>query len=127
MKILKIILGILFLLFAYFQLNDPDPLIWVSIYVLIGIMSLASAFNISSRYAILGAMVICLVGGLVSFPGVWDYVTNQDGKTIMEGMSNDKPYIEQTREFGGLLIGLLALTFLYIQDRKKTVSTRTAT
>ncbi len=119
MKILQFILAALFFLFAFFQFNDPDPIIWVSLYVIVGLFSLAGALGYYNKYALIGAMVVCLVGGILTFPGVMDYITNQDGYTIMEGMSNDRPYIELTREFGGLIITLGTLVFLYFQGKKK--------
>jgi len=119
MKIIQFILAALFFLFAYFQFNDPDPIIWVSLYILVGILSLAGGLGFYNKYAIIGTMVISVIGGIITFPGVVDYMTNQEGYTILEGMSNDRPYIELTREFGGLLITLGALTFLYFQARKK--------
>ncbi|HYI78522.1 MAG TPA: transmembrane 220 family protein, partial [Chryseolinea sp.] len=32
MRIVNFILAVLFLLFAFVQINDPDPVIWILIY-----------------------------------------------------------------------------------------------
>ena len=118
MRILQLILSILFLLFAYFQFNDPDPLIWVSLYIIVAILLFLGFLGKYIRPLTLGLMALCVIGFILTFPGVFDYITNQDGYTIMEGMSNEKPYIEETREFGGLLIIFLALFFNFRQSGK---------
>ena len=37
-KALNISLAILFFLFAYVQLNDPDPVIWFSVYFIVALL-----------------------------------------------------------------------------------------
>lgn len=102
----------LFLLFAWFQLNDPDPHLWVSFYLLLsglGVLKLMGNLRNTFRWFAMGVCVVLLIQTL---PGLWDYLTNQEGYTITEVMSNDKPWIELSREFGGAFIGLLAVVFL---------------
>ncbi|MFK7970059.1 MAG: transmembrane 220 family protein [Bacteroidia bacterium] len=112
MKIYAAVLVALFGLFAWFQFNDPDPLIWVSFY---GMLALLAGLKLAERLKNVYrwfAMGVCTVLLVQTFPGLWDYFTNQEGYTITEVMSNDKPWIELSREFGGALIGLLAILFL---------------
>lgn len=119
MKIVHFVLAALFFLFAYFQLNDPDPILWVAIYGMTAILFLLSGLGKSYPGIDLIMLGACLHGLIRTAPGLWDYITNQDGYTIMQGMSYDKPYIEETREFGGLLIAAIALYFLYKQSTNK--------
>lgn len=118
MKITHIVLAILFALFAYFQFNDPDAWLWIGIY---GIMAVIAGLAATGRFylPLIGVVaLICLYTLLSTAPGVWDYLTNQEGYTIMEGMSSEKPYIEETREFGGSIICLAALAFYYVTGKK---------
>ena len=38
--------------------------------------------------------------------------------SIVETMKANKPYVELTREFGGLVVCVVALLFVYFQSRK---------
>ncbi|MEZ4687361.1 MAG: transmembrane 220 family protein [Bacteroidia bacterium] len=112
MKVYAIVLTLVFLLFAGFQLNDPDPLLWVSFYIILaalGGLKVAGKLRNVWRWFAMGA---CLTLMIQTIPGLWDYMTNQEGYTITEVMSNDKPWIELSREFGGALIGFVAVLFL---------------
>lgn len=119
MKVANALLALLFLVFAYFQWNDPDPWVWLTLYAAIAIAFGLAVSGRILRPLILAAGLTCLVLMGLSLPGVIDYATNQEGYTLMEGMSYEKPYIEETREFGGALMGLLALGFLWWQQGKK--------
>lgn len=118
MKILHFIFAACMLLFAYFQLNDPDSLLWVVIYLYVGFACLAGGLGKYSTFVNFSGFGICMSQAFQTLPGVIDYVTNQDGYTLMEGMSNDKPYIELTREFGGILIVAALFYFLHVQSKK---------
>lgn len=103
----KIIHGIATLLFftmAAIQLNDPDPLYWVVVYLAAALLS--GGLCIGSRLETLSKVVIGMVlaGLLISGPGVIEYFAADDYASIYGNMSGDKPYVESAREFGGLLI-----------------------
>lgn len=111
-RIYPALVSLLFLLFAWFQFNDPDPLIWVSYYLLLaglGISQLRGSLRNTWRWLGFGASLVLL---FQSAPGLFDFITNQEGYTVMEVMSQDKPWIELSREFGGALIGAVAIYFL---------------
>lgn len=118
MKITHIVLALLFALFAYFQFNDPDAWLWIAIY---GLMAVIAGLAATGRIylPLIGVIgLVCLYTLLSTAPGVWDYLTNQEGYTLMEGMSYEKPYIEETREFGGSVICLGALAFYFSAWKK---------
>jgi hypothetical protein len=117
MKIVNLVCAILFVLFAYFQFNDPDSWAWIAMY---GIVALLFGLKVSGRYwpwLTLGVAAFLGVGLLVYAPGLWQFLTNDDGIRFAQGMSNEYQYIEEAREFGGLLIALAAVSFLLIQGR----------
>ncbi len=107
---IKIIHGIaagLFLTSAVLQFNDPDPLVWIVYYAFGGIVAtlLATGRRVSHGVAAFAGGGAILL--LIALPGVIEFATNDDGNTLMQGMSKEYNYIEETREFGGALIALV--------------------
>ena len=45
MKVLNLLLAALFLLFAFVQINDPDPALWILIYGLMAVACILAAFG----------------------------------------------------------------------------------
>ncbi len=117
MKILNIILALLFVLFAYFQYNDPDPWMWIAIYGVVAVICIFAAFKKYNRWAIL-----ILLGGLGIYWAILlpDFVTwLGDGMpTITGSMKAESEYIELVREFLGLLILIGVLAFQFWSERK---------
>lgn len=111
-KILLGFLTLLFGLFAYWNLNDTDPQIWVSIYAGIAILI---GLNLFIKVPKIVGLVIS--AGLAIFaatyiPGVIEWF--QEGMPSIAGeMKATSPYIENMREFMGLLIGTLILFGVY--------------
>lgn len=103
-KFFQSIATLLFFTMAAIQLNDPDPLYWVVVYLAAAMLSGGLFFG--QRLAILSKVVVGMVvaGLLISGPGVFDYFTAEDYSSIFGGMSGEKPYVESVREFGGLVI-----------------------
>jgi len=118
MSIPKIILSLLFVLFAYFQLNDPDPARWIVIYLVLATLygfAAAGKYNkivLGACAAAMGAYMIYLL------PSLFEFFTNDDGIGITQTMSNEFLYIEEARECGGLFLGLLALFYLWRESGK---------
>ncbi len=119
MKIINIILTILFVLFAFFQFNDPDSFSWIILY---GYVALISGMAIFGRYnlaLILPGIAIFAVYFVYLLPSVFEFLGS--GEDLMNRMDEGKMFIEQTREAGGLLIALLVLVF-HLLVRKKNAS-----
>ena len=118
MKIINVLLTLLFLLFAYFQLNDPDPYIWTAIYLFIAIIS---AFAVAGKYFKLANFIgigICLIWMATLVPGVIDWI-KEGMPSIAASMKAETPYIEYMREFLGLFIILAAFVFHLYQSKKR--------
>ncbi len=123
MKALNVLLIILFVLSAALQYNDPDPYIWMPIY-LYG--ALLCYLAIKQRY-----VVSLFVAGLILYSGyalylffadngVLDWVLNHDSESIVQSMEPKKPWIEETREFFGLLILIASIVINMIWLSIKT-------
>ena len=117
MKIFNWFLTLLFALFAAFQFNDPDPIVWVLIYGTVAVISGFAAVGKYNKNVILTVIGICIVWMLSIVPGVVDWV-NEGMPSITGSMKADSLYIEYLREFLGLFIMLLALLFHYFQAKK---------
>ncbi|MEQ9440759.1 MAG: transmembrane 220 family protein [Cyclobacteriaceae bacterium] len=116
-KIVNILLALLFALFAFFQRNDPDPIHWILLYGYVSVMAGLAAFNRYYKPLLLLGIAIFIAFFLYLTPGIIDWFAHDDGLVNVQ-MSDAKPWIEQTREAFGLLIGLAALVFLWWQQRK---------
>ena len=117
-KISLSVLGVLFLLFAYFQWNDADGLKWILYYVMIAALFFTSLFNKNRGkyiYCVLGLSVLWMITLL---PAAIDWF--KDGMpSIVESMKASSPYIELVREFLGLVISVLALVYLLFDLRRQ--------
>jgi hypothetical protein len=97
--------GCIFLLFAYFQLNDPDPIRWVPIYLLPAILAFKELLMPSKAEFLFGLSIGYLVAAVLQWPPAFEGFLF--GEMKMRSLN-----IELARESGGLLIAALAL-FLY--------------
>lgn len=117
-KIADLALGLLFALFAYFQLNDPDPVLWVIIYTYIALMAFGTASGKPQLLPLLYVGLVGLAGGVLWLaPSVWEWVSHHNDVSLLYGMSAERPYIEESRECLGLLIALLAMLYFVRQLR----------
>ncbi len=106
MRIVHAVVALVFLLMAAIQLNDPDPLYWATVYVVVAAIPAARVFEkrLPAIWLVAGGMV--LAGMLMSFPGFIDYLGSGDYGSLGGAMMAEKPYVEPAREFLGLLIAV---------------------
>ncbi|MFK7806787.1 MAG: transmembrane 220 family protein [Saprospiraceae bacterium] len=117
MKIVNIILGILFALFAAVQYNDPDSWNWILLYLFVAVVSFAAAKGRYNKMVLVIAMLGMLAWMLYLLPGFINWL--QSGMpTIVDEMKTTKPHIEIVREFLGLLLAMLTLGFHYYKMPK---------
>lgn len=123
MKIFNLLFAILFAFSAGLQFNDPDPYLWIPIY-LYGAILCILAFR--GRYYPGACLLGILLYGiyaiyLVFIPdGVIDWITRHDAEDIAATMEAEKPWIEDTREFFGLLILMVVLLINYFYAKRKS-------
>ncbi len=118
MKIINATTTLLFSMFAAFQYNDPDGMVWVLVY---GSIAVLAGFAVFGRvYPDLSLGVLIMVAGmaLLHLPGALEFFTNDDGIGLAQGMSNEYPYIELMREFFGLLLATFASFGVFWSARK---------
>lgn len=112
-KIILSIVSFLFGLFAYYQINDPDPVLWVTIYGAVFMVSFFRLINVyySQRIVYL-LMLLILIYSTVFIPGILEWLTQPNKEEIFGAMYKEKPYIEESREFFGLMIAVLGLILI---------------
>jgi heme/copper-type cytochrome/quinol oxidase subunit 4 len=112
-RIISAILFLLFFSFAALQYNDPDPVVWIAIYLAIGLPSFLHMINRPSKKVAMVVLIGTCAIALFYLPGFYEWLTRPDKAEIFGEMVYEKPYIEETREFLGLVIGAVALLFQY--------------
>jgi len=112
---------IAFIGFAYLNLNDLDPWIWVPLYLVPAFFCGALVYKrIYPKLYLLFIAIFTVMAGYYFFTpdGVWDWIVKYNQANIVGQMHADKLYIEQTREFGGLFIVIMVLLGDYLAVRK---------
>lgn len=105
MKLFKIVFGLIFILFSYFQLNDPDSAIWIFTYSIAALacyMSLRDLWPSWVFYAMAGGYLIAAV---LQWPPQFEGIFF--GETQMRSIN-----IEEARESLGLGICCLVMLVL---------------
>ncbi len=118
---LIIVNGILFVLFGLFaivQINDPDPFLWVMIYGVTGVTALLRIFGIFQRTMVMIILVLIGIYALLHLPSFWYWLTHSNKSALFGEMIYDKPHIEGTREFLGLVIAAIGLGVQFILKPK---------
>jgi len=102
--------------FAAVQWNDPDPYLWVFLYL---VMALIPVLYLKAKLnrKLLAFVGLVLAGLTVTY--VPDFITwFQDGMpSITTSMKAESPYIELVRESMGLLICLVVVVYYLIKTK----------
>ena len=122
MKVFNLIFCLLFVISAGLQYNDPDPYIWMPIYLYGAVLCWLAFRNKFYPKAYLIGIVVYLVYAIGLFfwkNGVLDWMTKHNAEDIAATMKAEKPWIEETREFFGLVILIVVLAIDYIYAKRK--------
>lgn len=122
MKVFNLSFVFIFIVFAALQYNDPDPYIWVPIYMYTAILCWFAFRNkfYTTAY-ILGIIVYAVYAIYKVFDqnGLLDWIDKHNAEDIAATMKAEKPWIEESREFFGLLILIVVLSINLIYARRK--------
>ncbi|SEQ69231.1 transmembrane 220 family protein [Neolewinella agarilytica] len=103
MKYLHLAVTALFLLCAYWQLNDPDWNQWVAAYGIVAFISVRAFFG-GLRPIVAALPAIALFAWWCSYIPEFAQWLSDGMPTITGSMKAESPHVELTREFFGLLI-----------------------
>ncbi len=122
LKLFNIFFCIVFILFAAVQYNDPDPYIWIPIYLYTAILCWLAFRNKYFPGAYLLGVAVYATYAVYKFfdqNGVWDWMTKHHATNIAGTMKAEQPWIEETREFFGLVILIVVLLIDYLHSKRK--------
>jgi hypothetical protein len=111
-KLINWLICAIFFLFAYVQLNDPDPYVWVMVYGLVAILFAVSNFVNIPKIIIKVFILTLLLFAFYHAEFFYEWLLSDDKSELFGDMIYAKPYVEGTREFMGLLIAIGALIYL---------------
>ena len=125
MKILNALLIALFVYCAAVQYNDPDPYVWIPIYLYGAALSfLAIKGKYNRALYVMGLLTYAgfAVYHLVGETGLLSWINVHGAESLTRTMEAQKPWIEESREFFGLLIliGALAGNMVWLAKAKRT-------
>ncbi|MEO7959909.1 MAG: transmembrane 220 family protein [Ginsengibacter sp.] len=126
MKIFNILFIGIFILFAVLQYNDPDPYIWMPIYLYAAILCYRAVQQIYDRRLYVIGLIAYIGYGVFLFfdkTGVLDWMQEHHSENIVESMQATRPWIEETREFFGLVIVIAVLLINMFWLRRKVKAT----
>lgn len=110
MKYVHLVIALLFLLFAFWQLNDEDWPIWVAMYGTVALVAGWTAFTTPPRWLVYAGLAASLIWMFTLLPDLIVWI--QEGMPTIAGqMKAESPHIELTREFFGLMISSLTLGY----------------
>ncbi|HWB28648.1 MAG TPA: transmembrane 220 family protein [Chitinophagaceae bacterium] len=126
MKIFNWFFIFCFIVFAALQYNDPDPYVWMPIYLYAAFLcwqSIKGKFNpllYWIGYIVYGAYALYKV---FDANGLIDWITKDHMENIAGTMKAETPWVEETREFFGLVIVItvLLINHIYLSRRKKKI------
>jgi hypothetical protein len=121
MKIFNLFFCIIFVIFVGLQYNDPDPYVWMPIYGYCAVLCwLAFKRRYFPKAYILGMVIFGIYACYKFFDqyGVMDWITKYHAENIAGTMKAETPWVEETREFFGLIICIAVLLINLIYSRR---------
>ncbi|MBD2701781.1 transmembrane 220 family protein [Spirosoma sp. BT702] len=112
LKLLAIIFGLLFILFAAFQYNDPDPEVWIPIYGMAAVACFMAYAGVGRWWFFTAMAVMYIVAAVYQWPPQFEgFLFSEMGMRSMN--------IEMAREAGGLAICALVMIILAFLVRRQ--------
>lgn len=127
MKALNWFFVVLFVLSAALQYNDPDPYIWIPLYLYGAFLCFRATQKKYNRSLYIFGLVVYSLYAVYLFldkNGVLNWMNEHDAENIVQSMKATKPWIEETREFFGLLLLIIALVanMIWMRDVRRQTS-----
>lgn len=123
MKIFNYIMGGLFVISAGLQYNDSDPYVWITIYGVTALLAYMNIVGKHDRISHLGILLACIIYGFTLVfkkDGVISWLSEHGAESLVQSMKATKPWIENAREFGGLMIIAVFLIINLLNQKRKT-------
>lgn len=119
MRIVNFVLAAMFLVFAFVQVNDPDPVIWILIYGIMAIFAIMAIFEFYPKKFLIAVLILFVLYSFVYIPGLQEWLRQGNKSALFDNVAKmEHLYIEESREFLGLLICIVVLAFYLFRSRK---------
>ena len=121
MKVFNLIFFVFFLLCAALQYNDPDPYLWIPLYLLAAILcwqAFRRKFYPGLYLAAITGYALYAAFLFFGKDGMLDWMREHQAENIAQEMKATKPWIEATREVMGLVIMIVVLLINYFYSRR---------
>ena len=121
MKIFNLIFCFIFIVFGALQYNDPDPYLWIPIYLFAAFLCWKASKGVFHPMITLTSIAFFTLYAIYKVfdqNGLIDWVNIHHAENIAETMKAEKPWVEESREFFGLVIIISVLLTNYFYGRK---------
>lgn len=116
-KIGHLFLALLLVVFAVLQWNDPDPFLWILMYLITACLPILALFDKLQKWVPEFLAVVLFLLFAFSVPDIMAWI--KDGcPSIYDEMKAETPYVESVREALGIMICLI-VAFGYLFSRRK--------
>jgi hypothetical protein len=120
MKVINFFLAFMFLVFAFVQVNDPDPLLWILIYGNMAVLCVLAMFKMRFFYWIIASLAGYSIYAVLLAGSAWEWFLSPDRSLLFDDIAKmQNIYIEETREFLGLLICIVVAIYHLISNRTR--------
>ncbi len=120
MKVINFILTLVFLLFAFVQINDPDPILWILIYGNMAVLCVLAMFKMRFVYWIMTTIILYTIYAALLAGSAWEWLLSPDRAMLFDDIAKmQNLYIEETRECLGLLICICVGVFHLLTNKKR--------
>lgn len=122
MKVFNFFFCFIFIVFAALQYNDPDPYIWIPLYLYTATLCwLAARDKYYVKSYLFGMVVYTMYAVYKVFDsnGLLDWINKHNAASLASTMKAEQPWIEESREFFGLVILIAVLSINYFVAVKK--------
>ncbi len=117
MRVINSLLAMMFLVFASLQINDPDPVIWILIYGTMAVVCVMAIFQYYLRWLMIIQSICYITYCVILIPGIRQWLASSDRSLLFDELAKMQySYIEESREFLGLVICLVVLAGLWFKS-----------
>jgi hypothetical protein len=120
MKAVNLLLALMFVAFAIVQFNDPDPVVWILVYGSMAVICTLAAFRYYPRTVMIALLGCYVIYSLFFYQGVIEWWAQDDKSILFDDIAKmQHPYVEESREFLGLMICIIVLIIHLLLARRQ--------
>jgi hypothetical protein len=120
MKIVNLVLAVMFVLFAFVQINDPDPVLWILIYGLMAVACVLAAFGRYYSIALIVLLILYFAYSFINISSFLEWLRSDDKSMLFDDVAKmQNLYIEESREYLGLMICIVVLIMNLVHARMR--------